>query len=483
MTLNKQILLGALIGIGFGILFQILGLDYLLIADWKVEHLVQLADLVGNLFIKILKMILIPLIFTSIAAGISNLKAHAQMDHIWKLSLCYFVCTTALATSLGLVLVNLVKPGVGLQIDLLANSEHKELAHSLSQNQLSLGEFIQHFLSSLFMNPIEAMATNQVLPTVIFSIFFGVSLVKGGRNLFTVQNLLNEGYKIVMTIVGWIMHLAPLGIMGLLIKLIASQSLHIFTQLAVFISMVLGALAIHGLITLPLLLFLITRISPFYFFTRVKEALITALSTSSSSATLPITLRCVERNLQVNQDVAGFVLPLGSTINMDGTALYEAAAAIFIANIMGIELGHLQQLVIFLMAMIAAIGAPGIPSAGMVTMVMVLQAVGLPTEAIAILLPIDRLLDTFRTMVNVEGDAIGSLIVNHYTQGATPFRPQTHNEILTQGQGQKMEASLLPQVDSPFAVPSSDSDPVTEEAPKATPEDSKQDPNNPPSNP
>jgi len=168
-------------------------------------------------------------------------------------------------------------------------------------------------------------------------------------------------------------------------------------------------------VILPLILYLITRVSPLAFWKGARPALITAFATSSSSATLPVTLRCLENNLNVNPDIAGFVAPLGSQVNMDGTALYEAAAALFIANLAGIELNLSQQLVVFFMAMLASVGAPGIPSAGLVTMVMVLQSVGLPAEAIAILLPIDRLLDTVRTTVNVEGDMVGSLIVQKIT--------------------------------------------------------------------
>jgi Na+/H+-dicarboxylate symporter len=174
---------------------------------------------------------------------------------------------------------------------------------------------------------------------------------------------------------------------------------------------VISTTLIHGVVILPLLLYLITGKTPLWFWRGAREALVTAFATSSSSATLPVTMRCTTGPLQVKPEIAGFVVPLGATVNMDGTALYEAAAALFIANLVGVELSFLQQLIVFFTAMIAAIGAPGIPSAGMVTMVMVLQSVGLPAEAIAILLPIDRLLDTLRTTVNVEGDMIGSLVV------------------------------------------------------------------------
>jgi Na+/H+-dicarboxylate symporter len=167
-----------------------------------------------------------------------------------------------------------------------------------------------------------------------------------------------------------------------------------------------------------MILYLVTGMTPIKFWLGAREALITAFATSSSSATLPVTLQCAEQNLHVNRDIAGFVLPLGATVNMDGTALYEAAAALFVANLVGVDLNLIQQMIVFFTAMLAAMGAPGIPSAGMVTMLMVLQSVGLPVEAIAILLPIDRLLDAFRTSVNVEGDMIGSLVVQKVVENA-----------------------------------------------------------------
>jgi Na+/H+-dicarboxylate symporter len=189
------------------------------------------------------------------------------------------------------------------------------------------------------------------------------------------------------------------------------QNLAMLSTLAKFVLVVVGTTLLHGVIVLPLILYLFTGKTPLWFWRGAREALMTAFATSSSSATLPVTLRCASDHLHVKPAIAGFVIPLGATINMDGTALYEAAAALFIANLVGIELSFAQQLIVFFTAMIAAMGAPGIPSAGMVTMVMVLQSVGLPAEAIAILLPIDRLLDTLRTTVNVEGDMVGSLVV------------------------------------------------------------------------
>jgi Na+/H+-dicarboxylate symporter len=277
--------------------------------------------------------------------------------------------------------------------------------------QLPLPEFFAQFLHGLFVNPFTALSQGNVLAVVSFALILGIALVMGGDRYKSILALLEEGLAITMQIVGWIMRIAPIGIMALLIQLVAVQDVAMLNTLAKFVVVVVGTTFLHGVVILPLILYIFTGNTPLWFWQGAREALVTAFATSSSSATLPVTLRCTTQHLQVKPEIAGFVIPLGATINMDGTALYEAAAALFIANLVGIELNMAQQLIVFFTAMIAAMGAPGIPSAGMVTMVMVLQSVGLPAEAIAILLPIDRLLDTLRTTVNVEGDMVGSLVV------------------------------------------------------------------------
>jgi Na+/H+-dicarboxylate symporter len=270
-------------------------------------------------------------------------------------------------------------------------------------------------LHGLFVNPFKALAEANVLAVVMFALMLGIALVMGGERYKNILKLLEEALEIVMRIVGWVMHLAPFGIAALLIKLVSTQDLAMLTTLGKFVMVVVGTTLLHGVVILPLLMFIITGKSPLWFWRGGREALITAFATSSSSATLPITMRCTTQHLHVKPEIAGFVVPLGATINMDGTALYEAAAALFIANLVGVELSFVQQLIVFVTAMLASIGAPGIPSAGMVTMVMVLQSVGLPAEAIAILLPIDRMLDTLRTTVNVEGDMITSVVIQKIT--------------------------------------------------------------------
>jgi Na+/H+-dicarboxylate symporter len=401
ISLNTQILLGAAAGILLGLWLASLGNDAA-----AAQHGLFVAGLIGTLFIDLLKMILVPLVFTSIAVGVANLRAHRQMHRVWTMTLVFFAISMAIAIVLGLAASNLFEPGKGLDLGLF-----REAMHGFEARQMTPGEFVQSFLHGLFVNPFSALAQGNVLAIVIFALFVGIALVTGGERYRNVLALLQEGLELTLRIVGWIMRLAPLGIMALLAKLVATQDVALLATLLKFIAVVLGTTLLHGVLVLPLILYLVTRVSPLHFWRGAREALVTAFATSSSSATLPVTLRCVEQHLHVKPEIGGFVVPLGATMNMDGTALYEAAAALFVANLVGVDLTLMQQMIVFLTAMLAAIGAPGIPSAGMVTMVMVLQSVGLPAEAIAILLPIDRLLDAFRTTVNVEGDMVGSMVV------------------------------------------------------------------------
>jgi Na+/H+-dicarboxylate symporter len=410
-SLNTQILWGVLSGILLGLMLSVF-------QEFTVAKAgLFAAELVGTLFIDLLKMVLIPLVFTSIAVGVANLRAHRQMHKVWKATLGFFVFSMALAILLGLTAANLVRPGEGLQLAMF-----EDAIQGFQAGQMPISEFVEKLLHSLFQNPVAALAQGNVLAVVVFALLLGIALVVGGERYANILALLQELLELMLMLVGWIMRLAPLGIMALLAKLAATQDAALLTTLIEFIAVVVGTTLLHGIVVMPLILYLVTGMTPIKFWRGAREALITAFATSSSSATLPVTLRCVEQHLHVKRDIAGFVLPLGATLNMDGTALYEAAAALFIANLAGIELNLVQQLIVFVTSMLASMGAPGIPSAGMVTMVVVLQSVGLPAEAIAILLPIDRLLDTFRTAVNVEGDMVGSLVVQKWV-GSEPDFP------------------------------------------------------------
>lgn len=409
LSLNTQILLGCLLGILGGLWLATSGESTTPLG----QNLLYTAKLLGNLFLDLLRMVLVPLVFTSIVTGVANLRAHAQMHRVWTTTLLFFFATMGIAIVIGFGAAHLFKPGEGLQLDLFA-----EATRNYQARQMPLPEYITQFLRGLFQNPFKALAQGDILAIVIIALFLGIALVAGGERYRNIRTLFDELQELCLRIVGWIMHLAPLGLAGLLFQLVATQNAALFASLGYFMVVVTGTTLFHGLIVLPGILWLFTGMSPLRFLKGAREALVTAFVTSSSAATLPITLRCTEQHLHVRKDIANFVVPLGATVNMDGTALYEAAAALFVARLAGIELDLVNQLIIFFVAMLGAIGAPGIPSVGMLSMVLVLQSVGLPTEAIAILLPIDRLLDTTRTAVNVEGDMVGSLIVQKVCEKA-----------------------------------------------------------------
>ncbi len=400
LSLNRQIVIGCLIGILGGFWLNTLGQTPLR------QDTLYVAKLVGTLFLDLLRMVLVPLVFSSIVIGVANLRANQKMHQVWVTTLSFFALSMALAIIIGFGAAHIFEPGKGLQLEMFAES-----TKNFQARQMPLPEYIAQFLHGLFQNPFKALAQGDILAIVIIALFLGVALVIGGERYRNLRVLIQELQELCLLIVGWIMRLAPLGIAALLLQLVATQNNALLSSLLHFIAVVIGSTLFHGAVVLPLLLYAVTRISPLRFWRGAREALVTAFATSSSAATLPITLRCTEQHLHVKRDIANFVVPLGATVNMDGTALYEAAAALFIARLAGIELDIASQLIIFFVAMLGAIGAPGIPSVGMLSMVLVLESVGLPTEAIAILLPIDRILDTVRTAVNVEGDMVGALIV------------------------------------------------------------------------
>lgn len=405
-SLNLQILVGCAAGIAAGLWLSAGG------AGAAAEGTLYGARLVGNLFLDLLRMVLVPLVFSSIVVGVANLRAHDQMHRVWTTTLLFFLTTTILAILLGFGAAHLFRPGEGLHLAMFA-----EATQNYQARQMPLPEYIAQFLRGLFQNPFKALANGDILAIVIIALFLGIALVVGGERYRNIRSLLAELQELCLLVVGWIMRLAPLGLAALLLQLVAGQKAELLASLGHFMAVVTGTTLFHGLIVLPALLWLLTGMTPRRFFKGSREALITAFATSSSNATLPVTLRCTERHLHVKKDVANFVVPLGATLNMDGTALYEATAALFVARLAGIELDLASQLIVFFVAMLGAIGAPGIPSTGMLSMVLVLESVGLPTEAIAILLPIDRILDTVRTAVNVEGDLIGSVVVQHLATG------------------------------------------------------------------
>jgi len=397
---NKYILLAAIAGIIIGLVIKKFP-DSLIL-----QYISDISILAGQIFITTLKMILVPLVFFSIVNGISNLASSNKAGTIWRSTLLYFAGTMFFAVFIAMIAMNLFKPGIGVSIDAW------QLDEVVTSEALSFKDFIYQFILGLFENPFASLANGKILPLIIFSILIGIALNEKNKALNPARDFFKSFYEIIFKIVNWIMYIAPFGIFGLLVNMVVSQNITIFSQVGIFMLIVIGVILFHGIIFLPTLLFIFNRVNILSLWKGGRVSFISAFATSSSSATLPITLKASQNNFGASKDVSNFVLPIGATMNMDGTAMYEAAAALFIANLVGLDLGLSQQFVLFFIAMIASIGAPGIPSAGMVTMAMVLQVLGLPLEALGILIPMDRLLDTFRTTVNVEGDLVGTLIID-----------------------------------------------------------------------
>lgn len=363
-------------------------------------------SVLGELFLKALKMVVLPLIVASIINAILGMERIERFKSIGLRALLYYTTTTALAVITGLFTVIFLKPGIGISLSLTENPV-KEINFSLKNLLLSL----------IPENVFKALSNFDVLPVIVSTVLFSLAAltVELREGLF-LKRLAQEVEVILMKLTKWIINFAPLGVSSLIASKIASLGgftalKPIFLSLGKYILTVLFALSVHAFITLPLLYFLFTRKNPYSLILKVKEALITAFATASSSATLPVTL---ERSVSsgVRKEVAQFTLPLGATVNMDGTALYEAVAAVFLAQAYGIDLSTFQYFVIFLTATLAAIGAAGIPEAGLVTMVLVLQSVGIPAEGIGLILAVDWFLDRCRTAVNILGDIIGAAVIS-----------------------------------------------------------------------
>ncbi|MFQ5513880.1 MAG: dicarboxylate/amino acid:cation symporter [Myxococcota bacterium] len=405
-SLNWQIVLGAALGVGIG-----LALQGLTTAENAARHVAALA-VIGGLFIAALKMLIAPMILLSITHGIAQMAEARDLGRIGLRTVALYLLTMVLAVTTGLVLVNLFHPGRGSA--LLESRFFLEAVGGAGElpAYASLPEFLHETLRQILTNPFASLAEGRVLPIVVFAILLGIALLQLGARATVLVQTVSASYEAIMKMIGWIIRLAPVGIFALIGKLVASVPFgDLVENLGRFAGVVILGILIHAFVTLPLFARVLAGMHPAKLFRGIREALVVAFSTSSSAATLPVTTRCVEENLQVPPSVSSFVLPLGATVNMDGTALYEAIAAVFVAAIYGIDLPLGSQLVVFFVAMVTAIGAPGIPSAGMVTMLVVLEAVNLPGEAVGILLTIDRFLDTFRTMANVEGDAVVAVCV------------------------------------------------------------------------
>lgn len=355
---------------------------------------------VGTIFISLLKLVVIPLVFVSIVAGVYQTGTVARLGTIGVRTLVYYLVTTFLAVLLGMVLVTIVRPGVGVQLESSGFQPEVEAIDSLFQ-----------FLTSLVPDNIfKAFVEMNILGIILFAIAFGIALLFSGDRGKPLVLVLKALDDVFLTLTRGIIRLAPLGVIGLLAPLIGTFGFSIFASFWKFVVVVVSGLLFHSVVVLPFIFKLVSDRPLLGYVGSVRKALFTAFATASSSATLPVSLEAA-RSGGIKDETSSFVLPLGATINMDGTALYEAVTAIFIAQSLGIDLVPGQQFTIFLTATLASIGAPGIPSAGLVTILLVLQAVGLPAIGLGILFAMDRPLDMCRTTVNVWGDLVGCAVV------------------------------------------------------------------------
>ena len=363
---------------------------------------------IGTIFLNALKMVVVPLIVASMIVGVTSLGNISKLGKTTGKTLLYYLVTTGFSVLIGIIVVNIFKPGVGVENfgayipDLVSESTSKS--------------FIDVIIGLIPPNIIDAAAEGKVLPLIVFSLLFGAVLTTVGEKGKPVIAFF-EGLNVtIMKLVNWIIYFAPIGVMALIGGIVAENRDSIdelVSGLAWYTLTVIIGLLLHAMIVLPLILKMFGHKKPFQYFLNMGQALATAFTTASSSATLPVTMECIEEKNNIDPRASAFVLPLGATINMDGTALYEAVAAMFIAQIYGVDLGLGQQLIIFLTATLASIGAAGIPHAGTVTMVFVLAAVGLPLEGIGLIWAIDWFLDRCRTTVNVWGDSVGAAVISN----------------------------------------------------------------------
>lgn len=411
LKLHWQILIALLLAVIAG---SLTGTD----ATFFGIHFYAVFDFIGTLFLNALKMLIVPLVVSSIIVGIAGIGSGSAFGKLGAKTLLFYMTTSLFAILIGLAVVNLVSPGIidgEPAKDLIGLSENTSEVVAKVEGK-GASDLVGIFLRMVPTNVIDAAANGQMLGLIFFSLLFGFFMTRIEEAYAESMYKFWQGmFQVMMQITDWVMQFAPIGIFGLVAKVVAGTGLSAFIPLAWFFFSALAALAIHFLVVLPLMLYFIGRVNPLNHFRAMAPALLTAFSTSSSAATLPLTMECVEKNAGVSNRTSSFVLPLGATVNMDGTALYECVAAMFIAQAYGLDLGFVQQFTIVLVALVTSIGVAAIPSASLVAIAIILAAIGLPLEAIGLILAVDRVLDMCRTSVNVFSDSCGTVIIARRT--------------------------------------------------------------------
>ena len=485
--LHVQVLIAMVVGCFVGLLFKNF--------ESNIFFLYKPITMLGTIFISLLKMVMVPLIFTSIIIGVSSIESGKGMGRIGLKTLCYYIGTSLCAIIIGLTLSNIFKPGHreiaacsstsssmatiefsmdstdgingnwqssnqtcesddgwkapyyrvfcefedGNLSDPVLFVSESEVLHETADdacstvssryspvifknndfdpNKIQTSTSLYDILIRMIpTNPIKALASGDMLGIIFFAIFFGLTLNMVEKEHSTrLRNIVDSIFRVTMKITQIVIKCAPYGVAGLMVKTIYTSGLDIFINLAKYMFTIALGLSIHIFVVLPIILLLFVKVNPILHFKAMASAMVTAFSTSSSSATLPVTIKCVNENVKASNEVTSFVLPMGATINMDGTALYECAGVLFIAQALGIPLDASQQFIVVITALLASIGAAGIPSAGLVMLFIVTDAVGLQSDAVALwvgsMLAIDRPLDMFRTMVNISSDSVGAAVI------------------------------------------------------------------------
>lgn len=425
LPLHTKILIGLVLGLAFGIASIQLG--------WSSEFTVNYIKPIGTIFVKSLKMIAVPLILASLIIGVANIGDISKLSRMGGKTLMIFLLTTVISTTVGLLLVNIFKPGNSLPQETRENL--MSLYNATAADKASVaaeiksGTPLQPLIDIVPENIVQAATDNSaMLQVVFFAIIVGIALLQipkeKGR---TVVQFFDGFNDIIIKIVEYIMIIAPYGVFALISSLIVEiagddpqKAWELLAALAKYSAIVIGGLLCMMVVVYPLMLKFFSKIKYMDFFRGMRPAMLLGFSTSSSSATLPVTMERVEKKLGVSEEVSSFVLPLGATINMNGTSLYQGVAAVFIAQALGLDLSIGSQIMIVLTATLAAVGSAGVPGAGMVMLVIVLESVGIPTAGIALIVAPDRILDMIRTMVNLTGDATVAVVVASTEGELTP---------------------------------------------------------------
>ena len=403
MNLTQRILIGMALGLALGVIFQATDL----VSNGFVSTYVLngVIDAGGKIFVTLLKMMVVPLVFVSLVCGAASLGATGSVGRLGGKTIGLYLATTALAVSLALMLALLVDPG-------LSAADEQNSAVAFDAYQAKEAPSVKDTLINIFpSNPIQAMADGKMLQVIIFALLFGLALSHAGAAGSRISSFFADLNEVMMKLITMVIQLTPYGVFCLMVKLGATVGwVEIGKVLAYFLT-VASALILHGLVVYPTLLRILVGVNPLVFLRKMREPMLVAFSTSSSGATLPVTLRTVEHRIGVNNNVASFAVPLGATINMDGTAIMQGVATVFIAQFFGYELGVDAYLMVILTATLSSIGTAAVPGVGLITLTLVLDQVGLPIEGIGLIIGVDRLLDMLRTVVNVTGDGTVATIV------------------------------------------------------------------------